>query len=99
MVLQKNFCILCWAHWPLLGVSCFGTRFVAVCAVLAKLKIDQAVVPGGCTKYVQAPDVCWNQPFKADISCQHEEWLFNGEKEYTRGVTLVLLRWRCIWSG
>ena len=22
-------------------------------------------MPGGCTKYIQAPDVSWNKPFKA----------------------------------
>ena len=25
---------------------------------------DMVVVPGGYTKYIQAPDVCWNAPFK-----------------------------------
>ena len=29
-------------------------------------KSDLVIVPGGCTKYkyIQAPDVCWNKPFK-----------------------------------
>ena len=54
-------------------------------AVLKDLRIDQAVVPGGCTKYVQAPDVCWNQPFKAAIGKLHEDWMVSGVKEYTRG--------------
>ena len=29
--------------------------------------ITTAVIPGGCTKYIQAPDVVWNQPFKASL--------------------------------
>ena len=27
---------------------------------LAQTKIDPVIVPGGCTKYIQAPDVAWN---------------------------------------
>ena len=27
-------------------------------------KIDASIVPGGCTKYIQAPDMSWNKPFK-----------------------------------
>lgn len=29
--------------------------------------ITTAVIPGGCTKYIQAPDVMWNQPFKQSL--------------------------------
>ena len=25
------------------------------------------IVPGGCTKYIQAPDVVWNKSFKGRI--------------------------------
>ena len=31
---------------------------------LNKLKVDQAVISGGCAGFIQAPDVCWNKPFK-----------------------------------
>ena len=27
-------------------------------------KVDAVIVPGGCTKYIQAPDVLWNKPFQ-----------------------------------
>ena len=27
-----------------------------------KLKVDQAVIPGGCTCFISGPDVCWNKP-------------------------------------
>ncbi len=40
-------------------------------------------MPGGCTKFVQAPDVCWNKPFKAKITEYYEDWLLSGEKSYT----------------
>ena len=54
-------------------------------AVLAELKAHNAVVPGGCTKYVQAPDI-WNQPFKAAITRFHEDWMADGSGiELTRG--------------
>ena len=32
-----------------------------------KSKIETVIVPGGCTKYIQAPDVAWNKPFKGRI--------------------------------
>ena len=34
------------------------------------------IIPGGCTKYIQAPDVCWNKPFKvriAELYDQHND--------------------------
>ena len=34
-------------------------------ASLNAKKIDTVLMPGGCTKYIQAPDVSWNKPFKA----------------------------------
>ena len=38
-------------------------------------KFESAIIPGGCTKYVQAPDVSWNKPFKALVSENYDEWL------------------------
>ena len=35
--------------------------------VLKKKRIDQAVIPGGCTGILQAPDVVWNKPFKVRV--------------------------------
>ena len=32
---------------------------------LEKAKIDHVIIPGGCTKFIQAPDVSWNKPFNA----------------------------------
>ena len=50
---------------------------------LTKLKIESVIVPGGCTKYIQAPDVVWNKPFKGKIQEYYDDWLANGKHEYT----------------
>ncbi len=61
--------------------------------------MDSAVVPGGCTKFVQAPDVCWNRSFKSRIQQYRDDWLANGEKSYTAGGNLhppamdIYLQW------
>ena len=44
---------------------------------------DMVVVPGGCTKYIQAPDVCWNAPFKELVTERYDEWMAEGSQEYT----------------
>ena len=42
------------------------------------------VVPDGCTKYIQAPDVCWNAPFKELVTERYYyEWMAEGSQEYT----------------
>ena len=81
----------------ILGPLSFGKRMI-ICdsfrchisndtkAVLSELNTHQAVVPGGCTKYVQAPDVSWNKPFKASICRSHEDWMADGSGvEFTKG--------------
>ena len=40
------------------------------------------VVLGGCTKYIQAPDVCWNAPFKEMVTEKYV-WMAEGSQEYT----------------
>ena len=35
-------------------------------------KIHPLIIPGGCTKYIQAPDVSWNKPFKANVTEKHD---------------------------
>uniref|UniRef100_A0A673H0R0 HTH CENPB-type domain-containing protein n=1 Tax=Sinocyclocheilus rhinocerous TaxID=307959 RepID=A0A673H0R0_9TELE len=59
-------------------------------ATKAELKrgynITTAVIPGGCTKYIQAPDVVWNQPFKASLHESYDNWMAGDvDKEYTAG--------------
>ena len=52
---------------------------------LSKMKIDSAIIPGGCTSHIQAPDVSWNKSIKAALKRYHEEWLVNEEHDYTLG--------------
>lgn len=66
----------------------------------AKFNSKMLVIPGGCTKYIQAPDVSWNKPFKAHLAVSYDKWLSNNEsKNYTRGGNLkappksVLVEW------
>ena len=39
----------------------------AVKKLLKEMKTDDALIPGGCTKYIQGPDASWNKPFKGYI--------------------------------
>ena len=69
-----------------LGTFSFGRRLLAwdscechmnskVAASLKSSKIDQVIIPGGCTKYIRAPDLVWNKPFKAICTQKYDEWL------------------------
>ena len=66
---------------------------------LKQKKIKLLIISGGCTKYVQAPDVSWNKPFKAKVSEKYDEWLFtDGIKNLTDAVNLkspscVIVKW------
>ena len=75
---------LSWANF-VLGQFSFRRRLLAwdtyechlmpvVQKSLQVKKIDTALVAGGCTKYIQAPDVSWNKPFKAYCTEKYE-WL------------------------
>ena len=44
---------------------------------LTQAKINPVIVPGGCTKYSQAPDVAWNKPFKAKVE-KYDAWKLTG---------------------
>ena len=41
---------------------------------LNSTRTDTAMIPGGCTSLLQAPDVSWNKPFKAAYLEQYEAW-------------------------
>ena len=84
-----------WLDW-VWGKLSFGLRLLCwdayCCHIqpstklrLKKLKTDAAVIPGGCTGLLQAPDVCWNKPFKAKYRELYEAWLGEGDKQFTRG--------------
>ena len=38
-------------------------------------KVDTVIVPGGCTKYIQAPDVARNKTFEANCTEKYADWL------------------------
>ena len=39
------------------------------------MQTDIAMIPGGCTSLLQAPDISWNKPFKAAYASLYEEWV------------------------
>lgn len=55
----------------------------ATTAVLNEPKVKAAYIPGGCTKFIQVPDVSWNKPFKENIRPQYEHWMVNERWQYT----------------
>ena len=42
---------------------------------LKEMNVYSVIIPGGCTKYIQAPDVCWNKPFKARMTELYDQWV------------------------
>ena len=46
-------------------------------------KTESLIVSGGCTKYLQAPDLVWNKPFNEKIQEFYSDWLANEVHEYT----------------
>lgn len=67
--------------------------------LMKSMKIDSAVVPGGCTSLIQAPDVSWNKPFKATVRENYETWMSSGEQQLTKGGRVkaatpeIICRW------
>ena len=70
----------------ILGSFAFGRRQLAwdsyechmedsVVQSMRSKKIDVVIVPGGCTRYIQAPDVLWNKPFKAACTEEYDNWM------------------------
>ncbi len=58
----------------------------AVKSECARLKVQTAIIPGGCTKYIQAPDVVWNASFKSMMKNHYDTWLSEPScHEYTKG--------------
>ena len=69
-----------------LGTFYFGRTFLVwdsyecymnrnVVASLTSSNIDQVIIPGGCMKFIRAPDVSWNEPFKAMCTERYDQWL------------------------
>ena len=79
----------------IIGNQLFGRRFLIwdsfrchiskdTKSVLEALKVDTAIIPGGCTKYIQPADVSWNKPFKEKVQDMHDDWLSTGDLPVTR---------------
>ena len=80
----------------ILGSLSFGKRLMvwdayrchmseAVKSECARLKLQTSVVPGGCTKFIQAADVAWNGPFKSHMRSSYDTWLSEPScHEYTK---------------
>ena len=49
------------------------------------MNVDSVIIPGACTKYIQASDVCWNKPFKARMTKLYDQWLSEGGHQFTEG--------------
>lgn len=51
-----------------------------------RLRIDTSIVPGGCTKFIQAADVVWNASFKSHMHKLYDDWIADPSKhEFTKG--------------
>ena len=50
---------------------------------LKKMNVDNVIIPGGCTKYIQPPNVCWNKSFKARMTELHDQWFSEGVHQFT----------------
>ena len=50
--------------------------------LLKEMRIDDALIPGECPKYIQAPDVFWNRPLRGHIMEFYDEWLASGVHFY-----------------
>ena len=44
-------------------------------AECGRLNLQTSIVPGGCTKYIQAADVVWNGLFKSLMRDRYDTWL------------------------
>ena len=51
--------------------------------ILNRAKVDTVIIPGGCTKFIQAPDVSWNKPMKEYLREIYDNWLVENEHQMT----------------
>lgn len=76
-------------------------------AEVGRIKLNTAVVPGGCTKFIQVADVAWNGCFKAQMRSCFDLWLAElSVQQYTRGGNLkpsscfLLCQWvKSAWNA
>ena len=72
---QKVLGSLSFNKWLLVWDSFECHMIESVCKDFKGKKIESIIIPGGCTKYVQAPGVSWNNPFKVKVAEEYGEWL------------------------
>ena len=84
----------------IIGVLSFGKRLLvwdayrchtseAVRAETSRMRLHTAIVPIGCTKYIQAVDVVRNACFKSHMRSCYDTWLAHPDcHEYTHGGNL-----------
>ena len=53
--------------------------------IFNEMNVDSGIIPGECTKYIQAPVVCWNKPFKARMAKLYDQWLSEDVHQFTEG--------------
>ena len=49
------------------------------------MNVDSVIIPGGCTKYIQAPNVYWNKPFRETMAELYDRRLNEGVHQFTEG--------------
>ena len=52
---------------------------------LMEMNLDSVIIPGGCSKYIQASDVCWKKSLKAWITELYYQWLNEGVHQLPEG--------------
>ena len=55
---------------------------------LKEINTENVIVPGGCTKYIQSPDLVLNKPFKQRVAELYDEWLSNGVHEFSESSSM-----------
>ena len=45
--------------------------------------VDSVIIAGGCTKFIQAPDVSWNKPMKEYLREIYDNWLAESKHQMT----------------
>lgn len=55
---------------------------------LRSMRIDSAVIPGGCTGLIQPADVSWNRSVKTSFMKSYDKWMAEGPHTFTSGGNL-----------
>ena len=97
-------------HWcnEILGQFSFSRQLLALGFFKAHLTDDvrkslklsetgTVIVRGGCTKFIQAPDLVWKKPFKGRIQELYDEWPASRKHEFNAAVNIkpVPRRYNC----